>query len=1789
MLPAVQNGSRDEGDGRGTPVRAIMQGETSGWRAGMQQWFSRNEVLQEGFPSTRRDVHVGRSSAGRSATLAPLRRAEHPRPAAVREYAAVRRSKSAEPGLLLPAENKRELTAGSSRLASATSSLAALERPMTRTKVQPLVANRADAEQVAAFYSELREAEDVAKSRFEGGIEERTIQRLDRQQTQRRLSRLVGDENVESLTHPEFLIAVEKLLDEISKVDDEGYDTDEAAEARFRLFDRTRQSWHVARGIHPDYAKSPERQSQTPERQKLRSTGSSRQSQRSIESSKRSQLRSSGSSRQSESSSKYQEDSDESASIEENILQDQARSTSGSPSLVRHGALAIQQFASEDISQALQHHSTQLTAFATLGIQPDPTCVDLRRRTDAFTSKKLEAVAQLFENVKGLKSPDTLLLSHCRLGAVGLDSMAPTLKRCLTLKRLELNDTNLCSRSSGILAGVLSSLTQLEVLIVDDNPLNPRGTKSLMAEARGAESLRGISMKKCRVADEGAHYISQALHPAYWNTNKRDELVVEQRKSLMQFGLNSHAHGAGHPNFFLGTVLTWLNLSDNMIGPTGAVWLLEALASFGIHLEHLDLSLNLITDAGQDMRGATALGGALKTCTKLVTLNLNDCKLHAEGGHYLVEGLMAKTKELQQEIKVLWSHIGKSSSENKATLEALERGVEQKEKEFRNYIMSRPLHRLLLARNNLGIHGMTILGEARNLYPSLDELDISSNELTGNSLNFSFDAALVVCSAAKSSRHMQVVSFRDNRMGVEDPDIPDEHPSKQPALKALCDALTRLSSIVRLDLGKNLIGVIGVRHLAAALDVLKHLAFLDLSSNNLESNGVKVIVAAFRPALQELVLADNNIGPDGTGALAAKVPGLTNLTKLDLSRNRLTQALKAKMQSDEQGLKKGVFRLKDVATDLGTFGEARKQLLMADARTGGPATKRGLPALGAACAEHLSRLESMIIYKTIQVGHIRSVKPRLNLSGADFQPDDITVVFEILAFNEEVTVVDLSGNDLKLRGSAISEWMQNATQLLELNLSNTKIEDQNALAENIADGLKPLINLTTLNLSNNNIGVDGLQFLSLAIKGLTSLKILNLSCNPLTRRLENHTSGDNYYTAGVAKLAESLKTCEKLRGLNLQMCFLGDEGAVEIAECLQYLSDLRSINLVDNHIDAHGQEVLSKAIRKCCALTNADGITAKEIKAGQRLTFNSIYQVSFVANCIRRDAISKVDLSRNHLGSNEESFRDLCDGLFHLQNLTDLNLSGNKPFSRQVSQTLAHSLKPMTSLRSLNLADNAISGDGATAILCSLVNLFQIEELDLSKNRFTTFPVGFSISCPILWKMKLSENPWKCPPPSLMAKNTTEVRDQLTAEFLNGTIDREMALLFIGKTEVGKSSVIDALMNEENKTAHIAIDERTHGIQMHIWKPLSSSTSPLYTIYDFAGIDLYLPMQFNMCLLRRAIYCMVWRPFRRMWPDERGESSAGDKAARVDKETPEYTVGGRGLCTWDDMKPHLGEQVRSFIDKMYSRDTPGFLPGVSILLIATHSDCVDPEDLLRQSQAVKESVEEQVEGLRKKFPHLPPPVLLNSGNPICVSAKTGANVNVLKETLLRETHALPFFGEILPHSWMKARHDVARIRNLHRAVLRFRKKEADKKENEAREDAQEQPTRPLVGTGALGAAPVSNAAPANLVPDSEDGSDAEASGEEKRRSVAKLWNSFAGRCNLRVRQYTDNRVWEHMLAANNNCLYFQTFIACLLKINLIFTCCNAGANQEDDEHNAGYGKRFYLDRTLQKSPPQGWG
>eukprot|EP00001_Collodictyon_triciliatum_P036765 06629_5 len=96
--------------------------------------------------------------------------------------------------------------------------------------------------------------------------------------------------------------------------------------------------------------------------------------------------------------------------------------------------------------------------------------------------------------------------------------------------------------------------------------------------------------------------------------------------------------------------------------------------------------------------------------------------------------------------------------------------------------------------------------------------------------------------------------------------------------------------------------------------------------------------------------------------------------------------------------------------------------------------------------------------------------------------------------------------------------MKQATQLQRINLSTVKLGDTGV--ENVAVGLIPLCNLKVLVMSKNNIGTDGVKFLSPALRALNALEVLDLSGNPLTVRHVGHSEGDNYYSSGVEGLGK---------------------------------------------------------------------------------------------------------------------------------------------------------------------------------------------------------------------------------------------------------------------------------------------------------------------------------------------------------------------------------------------------------------------------------------------------------------------------------------------------------------------------------------------------------------------------------------------------------------------------------------------------------------------------------------------
>jgi Leucine-rich repeat (LRR) protein len=167
-----------------------------------------------------------------------------------------------------------------------------------------------------------------------------------------------------------------------------------------------------------------------------------------------------------------------------------------------------------------------------------------------------------------------------------------------------------------------------------------------------------------------------------------------------------------------------------------------------------------------------------------------------------------------------------------------------------------------------------------------------------------------------------------------------------------------------------------------------------------------------------------------------------------------------------------------------------------------------------------------------------------------------------------------------------------------------------------------------------------------------------------------------------------------------------------------------------------------------------------------------IYQVSFVSNCLRREHLRKVDLSRNNLGRNEESLLGLCKALGHLTSVTDLGMSDNAPFSNGVCAVFADSMRAMKSLNVLKLGHNSISSQGAAAIACALVVLCDLETLDISNNRFTELPVGLANACPHLTRINALGNPWLEPPAEIMHKNTFQIMDYLNDLYHHGEWNR---------------------------------------------------------------------------------------------------------------------------------------------------------------------------------------------------------------------------------------------------------------------------------------------------------------------------------------------------------------------------------------------------------------------------------
>jgi internalin A len=613
----------------------------------------------------------------------------------------------------------------------------------------------------------------------------------------------------------------------------------------------------------------------------------------------------------------------------------------------------------------------------------------------------------------------------------------------------------------------------------------------------------------------------------------------------------------------------------------------------------------------------------------------------------------------------------------------------------------------------------------------------------------------------------------------------------------------QLTSLQQLGLsGNNELTV-----LAAEIGQLTSLQQLDFSDSALTVLPAQI---AQLTSLQQLNLSNNELT-----VLPAQIGQLTSLQQLNLSGNKLTRlpAQIGQLTSLQQ-LNLNNNKLTVLPAQIGQLTSLQHLDLNNNELTGLPARigqltslrqltldGNGLTALPAEITQ-LTGLQTLWLDRNglgvlpAEIGQLTSLR-RLDLNG-----NELTVLPTEIGQLTSLQQLDLNGNELTVLPAEIGQL----TSLQQLDL------DDNALAALPAE-IGQLTSLQRLNLNNNELTVLPAQ-----IGQLTSLEQLDLNGNELTvlpAQIGQLTSLQqlNLDVNALTRLPAEIGQLTSLRQLTVD-----GNGLTALPAEITQLTGLQTLWL-----DRNGLAVLPAEVTQLTSL--------------RRLDLNGNELTVLPAEIGQLTSLQRLDLNGNELTV-------LPAEIGQLTSLQHLDLSGNE------LTVLPAEISKLTSLQQLILDDNAL-----TALPAEIGQLTSLERLALTRNDLTALPIAVAGLIEDGLLVTLEENPL----PEFLFDLHQQGGAALAA-YLRSLDDMpqfEAKVLLIGEGEVGKTSLIGALRDEQFVEGRLT----THGIEIRsLVLPHPDTNIDLrIRAWDFGGQEVYrITHQFFMT--RHALYLVVWKP-----------------------------------------------------------------------------------------------------------------------------------------------------------------------------------------------------------------------------------------------------------------------------------------------------------------------------------------
>jgi Ran GTPase-activating protein (RanGAP) involved in mRNA processing and transport len=362
---------------------------------------------------------------------------------------------------------------------------------------------------------------------------------------------------------------------------------------------------------------------------------------------------------------------------------------------------------------------------------------------------------------------------------------------------------------------------------------------------------------------------------------------------------------------------------------------------------------------------------------------------------------------------------------------------------------------------------------------------------------------------------------------------------------------------------------------------------------------------------------------------------------------------------------------------------------------------------------------STILCKT----HIFQNIKDLNLSYNKLTPDSAKYISLLVSNGSHLTDLNLEGNELEMEGiKLLTDTMisNKELELLSLNISRNKIGVDGTIYFSRLFN-KEHCRIRSLDISENKIEGTGARSLCESLVDNKFLEELNLKGNAINSFDQN----------SVKIMYETLLSNTVIQKINLASNSIDDKSIYFLANSLLKNKTLKILILDNNKISDKGAIYLADSFKKYCSLTEISlmhniNLHIKPFNLDVQY-LNNFYNIigndSISSNqslplVVKFAGIVKLNLSDNLY--NSEDLRTICLLIAESNNnLKELNLSSNKITAEGAHYLADLLINTQTTIRTLILSDNDLDEDGAVHIGEIIKNNIHLQVLCVDYNHLS--------------------------------------------------------------------------------------------------------------------------------------------------------------------------------------------------------------------------------------------------------------------------------------------------------------------------------------------------------------------------------------------------------------------------------------------------------------------------------------